>query len=120
MKSYEPIQPDKVSIFWPKANDEGTSIEGVHEQIEPGQYREVLVLRTAIGIRKVSVTARVAAVLPKMKLGARYRFTYAGTTPLPSGQHVKEIRIDRVRDDTPDALGAENSREPGDEAEAPF
>jgi hypothetical protein len=98
MKSYEPIQPDKVSVFWPKANDEGASIEGVYEQLEPGKYQPVLVLRTAAGIRKVSVTARVAAVLPQLKVGARYRFTYAGKTPLPGGQHVKEIRIDRVRE----------------------
>jgi len=120
MTRYEPIQPDEVSVFWPKAHDESTSIEGVYEQLEPGKYQPILVLRTAAGIRKVSVTARVAAVLPKMKLGARYRFTYTGTTPLPGGQHVKEIRIDRVREDAPDVLGAENSREPGDEAEAPF
>jgi hypothetical protein len=118
MKSYEPIQPDKISVFWPKANDEGTSIEGVYEQIEPGKYQPVLVLRTAGGIRKVSVTARVAAVLPQLKVGARYRFTYAGTTPLPGGQHVKEIRIDRVWDERADTLEA--AREPGDEEDVAF
>jgi hypothetical protein len=49
MKRYEPIQPDKVGVFWPKAEDEGTSIEGVYEQLEPGKYQPVLVLRTAGG-----------------------------------------------------------------------
>jgi hypothetical protein len=118
MTRYEPIQPDRIRVFWPMAGDEGTALEGVYEALEPGKYQPVLVLRTAAGIRKVSVTARVAAVLPQLKVGARYRFTYAGKTPLPGGHHVKEIRIDRVWDERADA--PESAREPGDEEDAAF
>jgi hypothetical protein len=52
------------------------------------------------------VTARVAAVLPQLKIGARYRFTYAGKTPLP-GEWVAPRRPDvgAIPGETPEGGG---------------
>jgi hypothetical protein len=114
-KRYEPLEPD--SVFWPKVGkDEGASLEGVFEDTEPGKYNEhVLLIRTADGLRKVPASARIAAVLPKMKLGARYRFTYHGMVSIKGGQAVKDITVERVRDDTPDAVETELPQKPDDD-----
>jgi hypothetical protein len=91
-----------------------TAFEGT----EPGSYTEVLLIQTAHGLRKVAASARIAAVLPKMKIGARYRLTYRGTVAIKGGQNVKAITVERVLDGAPEA---EFLREPGDEADAvPF
>jgi hypothetical protein len=113
-------------VFWPRAGDEGTSIEGVYEELEPGRYGDVLLIRTASGVRKVGGSARVKAVLPRLKLGARYRFTYAGTVTTSGGQTVKEISIDRARDgrDGPaadrDDAPAATAPDAGDADEVPY
>jgi hypothetical protein len=87
MKSYEPLKPD--SLYWPKAGDEGTEVEVVWEETEPGRFGDLLVVRTDTGIRKVTESARIAAVRSKMKLGARYRFSFRGMVKLKNGQMVE-------------------------------
>jgi hypothetical protein len=67
------------------------------------------------------VSARIKAVRSKLKIGARYRFTYHGTETLKTGQTVKKIRVERILDEAPDVREAELLREPGDEADpVPF
>jgi hypothetical protein len=111
MKSYEPLKPD--SLYWPKSGDEGTEVEGVWEETEPGRFGDLLVVRTDTGIRKVTQSARIAAVRSQMKLGARYRFSFRGTVTLKNGQVVKDITVDRVRNDVGTTL-SDPPDEPGE------
>ena len=83
-----------------EAQGPGSSIEGVFEGRELGEYGQLLLFQGVEGVpRKVPMTSRLEQIAEDLQEGVTYKLTFNGRIDIGGGKTVKDIVVDERVDE---------------------
>jgi hypothetical protein len=99
MAIYRRIESGGNGTFW-KPKDPGSSIEGMFEGREAGEFGPLLLIRELDGVLwKVPIRVRLGRAAAQMQEGVMYKLTFMGSIAIGGGKTVKDFVVDEVVDD---------------------
>jgi hypothetical protein len=86
MATYRRIESGGNGTFW-KPKDPGSSIEGMFEGREAGEFGPLLLIRELDGVLwKVPIRVRLGRAAAQMQEGVTYKLTFMGASPSEAGR----------------------------------
>jgi hypothetical protein len=110
MATYRRLESGGNGIWKPK--DPGSSIEGVFQGRELGEYGQLLLFQGQDGVPwKVPMTSRLEQIEGQLQKGVTYKLTFKGSIAIAGGKTVKDIVVEeRVDEDDQAKASARASR----------